>query len=177
MVFNLLRLFFIFLLIFIGAFGVEGQSNARDASGKSAAEKEDLPKNIKESLAKSRIEKEKKEYEETLQRGEEALRLSEELEKSFKENNKLSPEDQKKLDRLEKLAKKIRRELGGDANEETEAEDNPSTIQNALETLQNKTATLFKELKKATRYSISVIAVQSSNTLIKTVRFLRFNKN
>jgi len=176
MLFNLSRLFYIFLLIFIVVVSVEGQSNARDASGRTAAEKEDLPKTIKESLAKSRIEKEKKEYAELLGRGEEALKLSEELEKSFKQNSKLSAEDQKKLDRLEKLAKKIRNELGGDG-EEIELEDNPSTIKNALETLQSKTVTLFTELKKATRYSVSVIAIQSSNALIKTVRFLRFNKN
>ncbi len=170
MMFNISRLFFIFLLFFTLIVGAEGQI--------SAAEKEDLPKNIKESLAKSRIEKEKKEYAELLGRGEEALKLSEELEKSFEENNKLSTEDQKKLDRLEKLVKKIRNELGaGGDGEESEAESNPSTIKNALETLQSKTATLFAELKKATRYSVSVMAIQTSNALVKTVRFLRFNKH
>jgi molecular chaperone DnaK (HSP70) len=138
MVFNLSRLILIFVLVFIVAAGVKGQSNARDASGKTSADKEDLPKNIKESLAKSRIEKEKKEFDELLGRGAEALKLSEELEKSFKQNSKLSAEDQKKLDRLEKLVKKIRNELGGDGGEENDVEDNPSTIKNALETLQSK---------------------------------------
>lgn len=156
------------------------QSTTPDAStsnGKTNSNKEDLPKNIKESLAKSRIEKEKKEYEELLQRSKEALKITEELEKSFSQNNQLSVEDQKKLDRLEKLAKKIRKELGGDADEESEKKDNLYSMQSALEILQNNSIKLLDELKKATRYTVSVIAIQSSNALIKAVRFLRFSKN
>lgn len=174
MIFCIFRLFFIFLVVFGAALGVQAQSNAIDASGKSGVDKEDLPKNIKESLAKTRIEKEKKEYDELLKRGEEASKLGEELEKSFALNNKFFPDDQKKLDRLEKLVKKIRKELGGDDSEE---EENPPTNQNAVKTLQSKSANLFSELKKANRYTISVIAIDSTNSLIKAVRFLRFSKN
>ena len=75
----------------------------------SKAKQDDFPKNIKESLAKSRIEREKKEFQELVQRGEETLKLIEELEKSFSENKQLSAEDQKKLDHLENLTKKIRK--------------------------------------------------------------------
>jgi len=172
--YSFFRLIFIFLAVFSAALGVQAQSNTTDTSGKSAFDKEDLPKNIKESLAKSRIEREKKDYDELLKRGEEALKLGEELEKSFAQNNRFSSDDQKKLDRLEKLVKKIRKELGGD---EMEEQENPSTNQNAVKLLQSKSATLFTELKKASRHSISVLAIESSNSLIKAVRFLRFGKN
>lgn len=174
MIYSFFRLTFIFLVFFGAAVGVRAQSNVPDASGKSAAQNDDLPKNIKESLAKSRIENEKKDYDELLKRGEEALKLGEELEKSFAQNNRLSSDDRKKLDRLEKLVKKIRKELGGD---ETDEEENPSTNQNAVKMLQSKTAALFSELKKATRHTISVEAIESANSLVKAVRFLRFGKN
>lgn len=172
--YSFFRLFFIFVAVFVAALGVQAQSNTTDASGKSGIDKEDLPKNIKESLAKSRIEREEKDYDELLKRGEEALKLGEELEKSFAQNNRFSSDDQKKLDRLEKLVKKIRKELGGD---EMEEEENLSTNQNAVKMLQSKSVTLFNELKKASRHTISVVAIESSNALIKAVRFLKIGRN
>ena len=142
-------------------------------------EKEELPKGIKETLAKGRIDREKKDYAELLERGNEAVKLSDELEKSFSQNNQLSADDRKKLDRLEKLVKKIREGIGGkdDDEEMIEAADRPSTILNALKTLQSNTVKLVDELQKTSRYSVSVIAVESSNLLLKVVRFLRLGKN
>lgn len=142
-------------------------------------EKEELPKGIKETLAKGRIDREKKDYAELLERGKEAVKLSDELEKSFSQNNQLSGEDRKKLDRLEKVVKKIREGIGGkdDDEEMIEAADRPSTILNALKTLQTNTVKLVDELQKTSRYSVSVIAVESSNLLLKVVRLLRLGKN
>jgi hypothetical protein len=152
------------------------QSDATTRSG--APPKEDLPTGIQESLAKQRIEREKKDYAELLARAEEAVKLSNELEKSFAQNNLISSTDQKKLDRLEKLAKKIRSELGGDDDDKSAELDNKSlSIVNALETLRDNTVKLVDELRKTTRYSVSVVAVESSNLLLKVVRFLRFGKD
>jgi hypothetical protein len=158
---------------------VNAQIEMPDASTRSGkpTNSEDFPKGIKESLAKSRIEREKKEYEELLQNGEEAVKLSESLEKSFSESNALSAEDQKKLDRLEKLAKKIRRELGANDSDSVEEEEKPSSMLNAFKTLQSSTGKLVAELKKTTRYSVSVIAIQSSNAFLKVIKFIRFSKN
>jgi membrane-associated HD superfamily phosphohydrolase len=157
---------------------VNAQIELPDASrsGKST-NTEDFPKGIKESLAKSRIEREKKDYEELLQNVEEAVKLSESLEKSFTESNQLSAEDQKKLDRLEKLAKKIRRELGANDSDNLDEEEKPSSMRNAFKTLQSSTGKLVAELKKTTRHSISVIAIQSSNAFLKVIKFIRFSKN
>lgn len=173
------RLIFVFTLLFLASGYANGQANTSDAgsaSGKSA-DKEDLPKGIKETLAKSRIEREKKDYEELLQNGEEAVKLSESLEKTFAASNKISGEDQKKLDRLEKLAKKIRRELGANDSDEAEAEANPASLPEAFKTLQTYTVKLVGELKKTTRYSVSVVAIQSSNAFLRVVKFIRFGKN
>ncbi len=152
-----------------------------DASNERPQQKEDFPKNIKETLAKQRIEREKKDYEELLQRSQEAVKISDELEKSFTNSNQLSAEDQKKLDRLEKLVKKIRGELGGDDDSEAvpnekDENKNPSNIGNAFKTLQTGAAQLFDEIKKSTRYSVSVISIQTSNALLRLVKFIRFGK-
>lgn len=139
----------------------------------------DLPDPIKETLAKQRIKNEEKEYQELLQRGEEAAKLSEELNKSLENTQNLASEDIKKLERLEKLVKKIREELGakddGIDNEEMQNEK-PPTLFKALNHIKEGTANLLSEIKKAGRHSISVIAIESSNSLLKLVRFIRFNK-
>ncbi len=162
-------------------FGITAFAQIDAASREGRPQREDLPKNIKETMAKQRIEREKKEYEELLQKSQEAVKLSEELEKSFTNSNQLSNEDRKKLDRLEKLIKKIRSDLGGDDDGEKEIVEKESNqvsspIGNAFKTMQTNAAQLFSEIKKSTRYSISVIAIQTSNALLKLVKFIRFGK-
>jgi hypothetical protein len=179
--FNFLRLTLFGFLVFCGTLRVHAQSDATTASGKPNL-KEDYPKSIKESLAKKRIETEQKEFEELLARGEEVAKLSFELEKSFAQNNSLSAEDEKKLNRVEKLVKKIRSEIGaeGVGDDEfgaVEPEEKPSNILNAFQSLESATGKLVAELKKQTRHSISVVAIQSSNVMLKVVRFIRFRKN
>ena len=98
-----------------------------------------------------------------------------ELDKSFSEQKKFSSEDQKKLDRLEKLVKKIRSELGGDDDDTFEKDDL------LLYPLPSKSCgkphlIWLISIKKSTRYSVSVAAIESSNALLKIVRFIRFSK-
>jgi hypothetical protein len=50
------------------------------------------------------------------------------------------------------------------------------TVADAVNTLKETTATLFDELKRTSRFSISAAAIQSSNAAIKITRFLRFGK-
>ncbi len=171
---KIFQIFFVTILLSGTAVFVNAQSDATTRGG--TAEKEDFPKGIKESLAKQRIEREKKDFAELIQRSEEAVKIINELDKSFTANNQFSSEDQKKLDRLEKVVKKIRNEIGSD-DDDGAAENKPLSILNALKALKSNTLTLVDELKKTSRYSISVIAVESSNALLKAVRFLRFNKN
>ncbi|HQU84743.1 MAG TPA: hypothetical protein PKY59_16510 [Pyrinomonadaceae bacterium] len=155
---------------------------AQNDNGRNIPNKEDLPKNIQESLEKKRIEQEKKDHEELLKRAEEAIKLSNELQDSYDKNKNLSADDKKKLEKLEKLLKKIRKDLGGDddngekSDNDTDStkEDKPSTIFGALKKLTSDSVSLLDELKKTSRFSISVVAIQSSNTILKVIRFLRF---
>lgn len=171
---NFKILVFTFYIVFAAAAFANAQG--ADASSRSGApSKEDLPKGIQESLAKQRITRERKDFDEMIENSEEALKISVELEKSFVKNSGFSVEDQKKLERLEKVVKKIRSEMGGDSDDE--AEEKPSSVADALQTLKTGTNNLVSEIKKTSRYSVSVVAVQSSNALLKVVRFLRFRRN
>ncbi|MBS1797275.1 MAG: hypothetical protein JSS81_25840 [Acidobacteria bacterium] len=160
---------------------VRGQTEVGPQSQKTTSQKEDLPDNIKETLAKQRIEREKKEYDELLARCREAVKISDELERSFANSQQMTPETAKKLDRLEKLVKKIRGDLGGDDDDST-AEKNETTPETenglvaAFKKLQTGAAQLLDDITKSTRYSISVFSIQTSNALLKLVRFIRFFK-
>ena len=116
-----------------------------------------------------------------LDRGEEALRLSEQLEKAFGANGKLSDKEVAKIAAVEKIVKKIRNELGGDDDGKEESDDErPSgsalSPADAVKSLRSTTLALFDELKKTTRFSISAAAIQCSNTVLKLARFLRISK-
>ena len=176
MVIRFSQLIFVFLVLGFAALGVKAQ--VPDASGRDPRtnKPEELPTTLKENIQKGRIEEEKKEYEEMLKRGEEAAKLSEELTKSFEQNQTLSAEDQKKLLRLEKLVKKIRDDLGGEDDKEADM-NRPSSLDNALKAVQENASNLLMALKKTTRLTISAIAIESSNTVLKLVRFIRFYKN
>lgn len=140
----------------------------------------DHPKTITESLAKMRIEKEKKEYDAMLTRGEEAVKISAEVQKSFESNGSLTENDLAKVAKVEKLVKKIREELGGNNDDDDKAEVTdddpepvPSNTAGALQTLKDKADALYDQLKKTTRFSISAAAIFSSNAVLKITRFLK----
>lgn len=141
----------------------------------------DLPKSIAENLFKLQIKQSVKEHAELLERADEALLLAEKIDYSLEKNGKFTSTDLENLERLEKVAVKIRKELGGDSDGEDdeklakEISQNPD-MTDAFRYLKSSTETLVSELKKTSRHSISVVAIQASNSVIKVARFLRLRK-
>ncbi len=166
-------MFFFLTLLFVGL----TTGFAQETKKNNPLEKMDIPDTMKETFAKRRIKAEEAEYQELINKSEEAVKLSEELSNSFEENQKLSAPDTKKLEQLEKLIKKIRRELGAEEEKADKEKETPSSIMIALKNIKETTVNLLSELKKTSRYSISVIAVESSNTVWRIVRFLKLSKN
>ena len=170
-----IRFLFAIFLFSTAAICVNAQTGMPDASGRTNQTREDLPKNVKETLAKNRIEREEKEYQELVSRTDEAAQLSDQIQNSFTKHNKLTGEDRKKLERLEKLVKKIRKDLGGDDGEIEE--ENPSDLFTAVETLQENSLKLVEEIKKSTRYSISVGAIEKTNQILRILQFIHGRQN
>ena len=151
-------------------------------------EREDQPKNIKEQLEKLRIEREKKDHQAMLLRGDEALKISEELERKINANAHLDNKDRDQLESLEKILKKIRNELGGDDDSESAPDPNaevdeanqakpdtrPKDVVDGIKVLRSTTIKLVDELKKTTRFTISAAAIQTTNTVLRITRFLKF---
>ena len=170
-----------FFLAFAICLGVALGSNAQVAADNKApvipgqSELDDRPRSIKESLEKMRIEKEKKDFERMIERGEEALKITEELEVSFERKGRLTEKEKAKLAAVEKLAKKIRSDLGGgdDRDEEARPHGDSLSFIDAIRSLRSSTQDLFGELKKSTRFTVSAAAIQSSNAVLRLARFLR----
>ena len=141
----------------------------------------ELPKEISENLIKLQIKQSVKDHEELLERGDEALLLTEKIDYSLEKNGKFTSVDLENLERLEKVVIKIRKELGGDSDGETdeklakEVSRNPH-LTDAFQSLKTSTEKLVAELKKTSRHSISAVAIQTSNSIIKIARFLRLRK-
>lgn len=176
------RIFLITGLILIGLLPCFGQSADKGGIYPKPGEtdKEDQPKSFHERLEKMRIEKDKKDHEQMIERGEEVLKITEDLEKDFDANGRLTDKEKPKLAEVEKLVKKIRNELGGaDDNGDDETVEPAKTKSSnlspidAIKSLRSTTLRLCDELKKTTRFSISAAAIQSSNTVLKITRFLR----
>lgn len=180
MFFRSIQLFFIAALVFAGSTVLYAQAaDGRTSLDPDKTPREAPPKNIQEMMDKMRIEKEKKDHEEMIERGDEALKISDELETSLEKTGKLTEKDLAKLASLEKLVKKIRSDLGGGDDDDTAEEekadnDKPSTIVDGFRKLKTATVGLVDELKKTTRFSISAAAIYSSNSVIRLTRFLRF---
>lgn len=163
----------------MAAFSASGLAqNAEDSrpGSKTDQEKDAPPKSIQETLEKMRIEKDKKDHEEMLDRGDEAAKITDQLEKSFEQNGKLSNDDIARLTKVEKLAKKIREELGGkeDADDDDDGMGTPS-LGDALKILRTSTFALYDELKKTSRFTVSAAAIQSTNTVLKLARLLKIH--
>ena len=174
----------IIIILFVGTLGC-AVAVAQSADNKNplyprSGDKDDQPSNVREMLEKMRIDKEKKDYDAMLDRGQQALDLTNQLEKSIDLDQKFTDKDREKLVSLEKLVKKIRSELGGGEDEDGVADQvkdaKPSTFAEGFKMLRDTTVNLVVELKKTTRFSISAAAIQTSNSVLRMTRFLRFWK-
>lgn len=156
----------------------QGADNRGNIIPKSDEDNPDHPKSFRETLEKMRIDKEKKEYAEMLERGQEALKLTEELEKAYDKNGRLDATEMNKLIAVEKLVKKIRSELGGDDDDSDE--NLPSTALpekgTVIKSFRTTTVKLLDELKKTTRFTVSAAAIQASNAVLKIAKLLRISK-
>ena len=140
-------------------------------------------KTLQQMVAKQQISRRKKEHEEMIKKGENALKISEELESSIEAKNDLSTQDIEKLQELEKLVIQIRKDLGAKDSDDddqisADREENSAfkSFGAAFKFLKSSTIKLVDELKRSTRFSISVAAIQASNSVVKFARFLRLKQ-
>ncbi|MDT4955891.1 MAG: hypothetical protein QOJ02_4029 [Acidobacteriota bacterium] len=125
-----------------------------------------------EMLARQNIKAAEKDYQENVERAREAAQLSTEIRDAYLHNKALSRTEQKKLDRLEKITRKIRNEAGG-SDGEVILEDQPTQIEPALARLSEISDKLRKRVEKTPRQVISACVIEHANEVLEIIRVIR----
>ncbi len=125
-----------------------------------------------EIRAKRLIKLADKEHEDNLKRAREISQLGKDLKLAVTNRSSLDREDNKKLDRLEKLAKKIRGEAGGE-DHEVKIDNAPSDISSAATQIADAAGLLSNDVQKTPRQVVSAAVIDRANVLLQLVKILR----
>jgi hypothetical protein len=124
--------------------------------------------------ARNEIRIAEKERQENLDRAREAAQLGAEIRDGFCKNKMLGSADMKKLERLEKLARRIRSRAGGEDDDEP-LNNIPAALEPALTRLADTSEALSKGVEKTPRMVISTTVIERANELLEIIRFIRTN--
>ncbi|HMG72063.1 MAG TPA: hypothetical protein VK582_01065 [Pyrinomonadaceae bacterium] len=127
-----------------------------------------------EMRARVALKAEKKQYDENLARAREASQLATQLVEGYEAKKVFSSEDSKKLERLEKLTKKIRNEAGG-SETDADVKDIPELMESAVKQIGELADDLRKQVEKTPRHVISASVIDQANKLLGLIQHLREN--
>ncbi len=118
------------------------------------------------------LKEEKKRYDEHLERAREASQLAAQLSETYKTKQAFGSEDGKKLERLEKLTKRIRNEAGG-SEADPDVKNIPPDMASAVKRLVEMADDLRKLVEKTPRHVISAAVIDQANALIGVIQYVR----
>jgi hypothetical protein len=125
-----------------------------------------------EIRAKRAIKLAEKDHEENLERAKEISQLAKALQEALKNKTALDRDSSKKLERLEKLTKKIRNEAGGE-DEEVKIVDRPANIIAAVNQIAESAEQLSKTVQDTPRQVVSASVIGNANVLLELIKLLR----
>ena len=118
------------------------------------------------------VRHEEETHREVIERAEEIGEISSEILKRFDAQKNLGRDDLKSLERIEKLARKIRGNAGGSDTEQT-LESPPDKLDAAVGRLSELSGQLKEGVKKTSRMVVSAKVIQRSNELIQVVKIIK----
>jgi myosin heavy subunit len=132
----------------------------------------DLGPMEEEMIKRREIKREEKEYQDNMGRAKEVAELGSQLEEAFERTKTLSRDDARKLDRLEKLTRKIRSEAGG-SDEDEPLQDPPRQLEPAVKKLAEVSQALWKVVEKTPKRVVSANVIEQANVLLELTRYTR----
>jgi len=124
-----------------------------------------------EIRAKRELKMAEKEHQQNLDRAKEISEIGKQL-KDFKDNSTLDRDCVKKIERLEKLTKKVRSEAGGDDDEIT-ITPRPTDLPSAMKQISEASETLSKDVQNTPRRVVSASVINNANVLLELIRLAR----
>ena len=125
-----------------------------------------------EIRAKRAIRLAEKDHKENLERARQILELAKDVQASLKDKATIDRDSMKKVERLEKLTKKIRNEAGGE-DEEVEIVDRPTNITGAVNQIVETAESLSKTVHDTPRQVVSASMISTANVLLELIKLLR----
>jgi flagellar biosynthesis/type III secretory pathway protein FliH len=118
------------------------------------------------------LKAEKKEYDENVARAKEASQLATQLEETYEAKKVFGSDDGKKLERLEKLTKRIRNEAGG-SDSEPDIKDIPAGMEAVVKRVKELAGDLSKLVESTPRHVISASVIDQANKLLGLIQHVR----
>ena len=125
-----------------------------------------------EMRAKRAIAIAEKDHEENLKRAREIAQLGKEIKDSLKDKPVLDRDSLKKVERLEKLTKKIRGEAGGE-DEEVDIPNKPSDLPATVAQIADASESLSKNVIDTPRQVVSASVIGKANVLLELIKIVR----
>lgn len=125
-----------------------------------------------EMRSKLEIREEKKKYDEHVARAKEVSDLATQISTSYETKKALSPDDEKKLERLQKLTKRIRNDAGGGDNSDDLDKDIPAGMDQMLKKVSAMAEELEKLVEGTPRNVISAAVIDQANKLLGILQHL-----
>ena len=118
------------------------------------------------------LKEEKKKYEEHVERAQEVRDLAAELQKTYETAQSFNAADYKKLERLEKLTRRIRNEVGG-SQTDADPKELPRAQDEAVPQIAKMARELCDEVEKTPRRVVSTSIIDQANKLIALIQYVR----
>ena len=154
------------------ASGQRGSLPSQDGGNSNKSEKPEFGSHESEMRAKMILKDEKKKYDEHLERAREVSQLAAQLSDAYRNRQAFIGDDAKRLERLEKLSKRIRNEAGG-SDTDPDVKDIPSDMADAVKRMAEMAEDLRKLVEKTPRRVISTVVIDHANKLIGVIQYVR----
>lgn len=125
-----------------------------------------------ELRAKRAIKLAEKDHQENLNRAREIGEIGKQLHEGLKNKTSIDRDCLKKIERLEKLTKKIRGEAGGE-DEEVNIANRPPDIPSAVTQIAEVSESLSKDVQNTPRQVVSASVIGNANVLLELIKMLR----
>ena len=143
-----------------------------EVPGRSQGQEPPLTTFEEEIRMKRAIKLAEKDHEENLNRAKELAQLGKELKEDLQGQSTINRDTLKKVERLEKLTKKIRGEAGGE-DEEVEIVNRPTDVSSAASQIAEAAETLSKDVQNTPRQVVSATVIGNANVLLELIKILR----
>ena len=123
--------------------------------------------------SKLEIKEEKKKYDEHVARAKEVSQLASQLSHNYETQNVFASDDTKRLERLEKLTKRIRNDAGGADNRDDVDKDIPAGMAQTLKKISEMAEDLEKLVENTPRNVVSAVVIEQANKLLGMIQHIR----